>query len=780
MNLKVNLTIGTTTIDITSFIPVSTLEIIKNRTEKEVGDYVASDIDITLIDKDFDFRGKNFKQIFTEFPYNLQDYYPIEVYLDGRLIFSGYLVRETVEFENEYIIKASCISVISCLDTIPLSEIFGNIPNISGNYITILKQIKDYLSGMNISFDFDIGCVNRGTEGRWNWVRQYLFEKTNFRPSEIVPIYFQRDGKTYFGILAINGYLYYLVYKDLDFFLERFTITAHTNEELGTDYNRVVRIFRGKTRNTTNLYYFAVGKFYDNWEQVGIERIYQFKFTNRFEPTGIAIFFDDPNVSLTKPESINIADDYRFYQGKYVDILGKARMTKWAGTENLKYYFDLLEVDGDRLVWCQKCEIDDEPYGVAYYSRWAISGSGRAYIWTYGLTTPLKFDGIDRTIFIGGYYEIGGDVVFIFKNAKLIRLLGLGAWLIISFKENEEVLTAKDHLGLFRRGDEIYVWNFYTNEKFYDYPLPRGTANIPPGTFYEQIGNEIRERPIVIFEDEVNGFNVYNIWLVISKIIPFIHEYELKDTSLRTFLSEIAKSFFCYLCLQGIQQRNFIIRRDIYFNRYCPPQRTIKKEEIIEHPKMIEIRKWDGIEIKSMNETIKKGATGFNKKYFSYPNSKYLTPAWAEWISETFYQLYCSNEFKTYELSVLYDKRNPIGLLFAYNFNLFNKSFRGLVCEVNYRRSDNLLHLIVEELSMIPQQRVPEEQVVIVSELLAVGTSLWELDLDEPDSITLKEEIISGAGLWDYDETNDEVMPALLVEKDTFWELDEENNLVPK
>jgi hypothetical protein len=267
---------------------------------------------------------------------------------------------------------------------------------------------------------------------------------------------------------------------------------------------------------------------------------------------------------------------------------------------------------------------------------------------------------------------------------------------------------------------------------------------------------------------------------VISKIIPFIHEYELKDTSLRTFLSEIAKSFFCYLCLQGIQQRNFIIRRDIYFDRYCPPQRTIKKEEIVEHPKMVEIKKWDGIEIKAMDETIRKGATGFNKKYFSYPSSKYMTPAWAEWISETFYQLYCSNEFKTYELSVLYDKRYPIGLLFAYNFNLFNKSFKGLVCEVNYRRSDNLLHLIVEELPMIPQQRVPEEQVIIVSELVAVGTSLWELDLDEPDSITLREEITSGAGLWDYDEINDEVIPSLAVKKDTFWELDEENNLVPK
>jgi len=127
MNLKVNLTIGTRTIDITSFIPVGTLEIIKNRTEKEIGDYVASDIDITLIDKDFNFEGKNFKQIFTEFPYNLQDYYPIEIYLDERLIFSGYLVRETVEFENEYIIKASCISIISYLDTIPLSEIFSGV-----------------------------------------------------------------------------------------------------------------------------------------------------------------------------------------------------------------------------------------------------------------------------------------------------------------------------------------------------------------------------------------------------------------------------------------------------------------------------------------------------------------------------------------------------------------------------------------------------------------------------------------------------------------------------
>jgi hypothetical protein len=777
MNLKVNLTIGTKTIDITSFIPVGTLEIIKNRTEKEIGDYVASDIDITLIDKDFSFEGKNFKQIFTEFPCNLQDYYPIEIYLDERLIFSGYLVRETVEFENEYIIKASCISIISYLDTIPLSEIFSGVLNISGNYISILEQIKNYLRRLNIDFSYDIGSVEIETKGRWNWVRQYLFEKTNFRPSEIVPIYFQREGKTYFGIVAINGYLYYLVYKDLDFFLERFTLT-HSGIEIGTDSNRVVRIFRGRNENTRNLYYFAVGKFYNNWEQVGLERIYQFKFTNHFEPTDIMLFFEDPNVSITKPESINIADYYHTYQNKYVDVFGKARMTKEA-TENLKYYFDLLEIDGDRLIWRQKCEIDDEPYGVAYHSRWAISGSSRAYIWAYGLTTPLKFDGIDRTIFIGGYYEIGGDVIFIFKNAKLIRPIGMGAWLIIPFKEDEEVLAAKDHLGLFRKGDEIYVWNFYTNEKFYDYPLPRGMSNIPPGTFYEQIGNEIRERPIVIFEDEIENFNIYNIWLVISKIIPFIHEYELKDTSLRAFLSEIAKSFFCYLCLQGIQQRNFMIRRDIYFDRYCPPQRTIKKEEIIEHP-MIEIRKWDGIEIKAMDETIRKGATGFNKKYFSYPSAKYLTPAWAEWISETFYQLYCSNEFKTYELSVLYDKRNPIGLLFAYNFNLFNKNFRGLVCEVNYRRSDNLLHLIVEELPMIPQQRVPEEQVIIVSELVAVGTSLWELDLDEPDSITLKEEITSGAGLWDYDEVNDEVMPALLVKKDIFWELDEENNLVPK
>jgi hypothetical protein len=777
MNLKVNLTIGTTTIDITSFIPLGTLEIIKNRTEKEVGDYVASDIDITLIDKDFNFEGKNFKQIFFEFPYNLQDYYPIEIYLDERLIFSGYLVRETVEFENEYIVKASCISVISYLDTIPLSEIFGNIPNISGNYINILKEIKNYLRGLNIDFSYDIGSVERGTKGRWNWVRQYLFEKTNFRPSEIVPIYFQSEGKIYFGIVAINGYLYYLVYKDLDFFLERFTLT-YGEIEIGTDSNRVVRIFRGRNENTRNLYYFAVGKFYDNWEQVGIEKIYQFKFTNRFEP-GIMIFFEDPNISLTKPESINIADYYYTYQNKYVDVFGKARMTKEA-TENLKYYFDLLEIEGGNLVWRQKCEIEEEPYGVAYHSRWAISGSGRAYIWAYGLTTPLKFNGIDRTIFIGGYYEIGGDVVFIFKNAKLIRPVGLDIWLIIPFKEVEEVLAAKDHLGLFRKGNEIYIWNFYTNEKFYDYPLSRQMTNIPPETFYEQIGNEIRERPIVIFEDEIDNYNIYNIWLVISKIIPFIHEYELKDTSLRTFLSEIAKSFFCYLCLLGQQQRNFMIRRDIFLDRYCSPQRTIKKEEIVEHPKMVEIKKWDGMEIRAMDETIRKGATGFNKKYFSYPSSKYLTPAWAEWISETFYQLYCSNEFKTYELSVLYDKRYPIGLLFAYNFNLFNKNFKGLVCEVNYRRSDNLLHLIVEELQMIPQQRVPEEQVVIVSELAAVGASLWEIVLDEPDSITLKEEITSGVGLWDYDETNDEVMPALAVKKDTFWELDEENNLVPK
>lgn len=747
------LQVGSVMTDITDKTPANTIEIINSQVEGALGEFLSSDISLTLDNKD----GTITRALL------LNKTPLVEIYFNSvtpkNRIFRGYIQQETLRRTGKYQIEVLALSLMKHLERFDMANYYDSISGRPDEYIE--GVFRGILGNESPYIDIQPYDLLQGIGGKhdWNWAGQTAITKNTLGniPSEISPCGYNiwlQNGTQRLGIIALGGRIYYIDRKDGD-------IQLNGAEAFGVSKN-ISRIWYAPLIsdddpvNEINRYY-LIGT-----DDEGIvNQIYIKKMGIDGELIDYYSMAINRNQYKIKPDSICIvpSDNATFTNGAGYRIhriyaIGE----KMWGVSEFKVLY--IKANGGSFVWQDITLGAYQPvnHPVAITGRrqigtnvlciadtgkvWVLCGMPFRYYYSdtnytdtgsIGIETDktIKYIGCIDDVGMSQVYFVAGDMFFSLSYSpltspqRILRMSKIPAeYEIVSIHPRNDAGWTKTY-AIVKHKEQLKfaTLNFGNNSISFDfdlggeisaeYSIPEKSEIdlIPPYSYRLRTHGLTRNSPLTIFYTaEKNGKAIFNIWNAQMVINPNYYRPEIQkgELSARDFITNVGNIFGCNCLVTGLKERF----SDIYdfsdgvFNRFrIPPVRhspiriDIDAESHSEYRPIYEVEIYDGVKITAKNnEIITAGDVSVGKRIMSINNSE-MTPAWARILADWIWNWY--NNSRVFQVNIPFKDFGEqfVGrILGTVNLIYYGEPILCQIIGSSLRRASNTINLILKEI----------------------------------------------------------------------------------
>ncbi|MEO0132605.1 MAG: hypothetical protein ABIK73_06745 [candidate division WOR-3 bacterium] len=676
-------------VDITRFIEKSSVNVINNRTEEAIGEYVPSDLRLVLLDdggRYVEFGNRTIK----DFVNSLSDEpISVEIYWGDceprSLIFSGVVVRQLTEISLSRVVL-TVASRFKQLEDVLLRAIRVQHPR---------REVRRLFSGI-MPYEPRVEIPSRYAANGWlDWE---LAERVKLTGLWDVPMtemvllelkdrVFDRE---YIGLVGLGGYVYSVSMADG---ISQGRVIVEREDCEGIDWTigpitRIIPCYSYTGHETFKCFYliqskysirygnYFVYKFYaSRWDYESHKLIITGEFDAEYSrvrilPKSIAfnprVNFNNPTLFAIGCQNSPNASTY------YIWDYHSSSSVKWHIVKEL--HIGAVDVSSAGVLAVNYHRETEQHNLVCITEEGDIVATRDAYDGDkYRYLRGAETGEDKKALYLPTYYYNYNDFFFVGHN-NLYRLQNYltGNDITKSYLDIlplEFTFFGQGH----RRGDG-YVEGCVKLETEYRPPQWGGNVVLQPGVYFVRLAGaypyfyfqsdipivssvkDVEDVRSVMFWDEGEraylgivlvrekvadkGYDVFSGYRLSRYITPKVFEEEDNEISARNFLGEVAKAFGCYLVSTGSWQiyGNGIFSKFVQWQ--MPARFLINDEVILKNSVMSHCIRYSGVVVNTRDggQVVLGNKTTSNVISVS---GRYITYAWARIIAKDLYEMYC-------------------------------------------------------------------------------------------------------------------------------------------